>query len=142
MCWWYNLHSSLNLLQGDVTIQYRNESIVVGQVSNNRLVDIVRRFDRNEEGTDLQLQTIETADGRILWHRVNEIVPYLFKTQYYNNATFRTIMTEDFKNIYECWENNKYYLSHCYKLQSHLPVMQKSTDDEMSCNTTIGEQKR
>ena len=114
----------------------------MGQVHNDHFIDIVRRFDRNNGAEEVELQTIETADGRILWERVNEIDAYLFKTQAYNNATFRTIMTEDFKNIYECWENNKYYLSHCYKLQSHLPVMLKGSDEEMSCNTTIGEQKR
>ena len=78
----------------------------------------------------------------MLWRRVNEIDAYLFKTQAYNNATYRTIMTEDFENIYECWENNRYYLSHCYKLQPHLPVMLKGNEEEMSCNSTIGEQKR
>ena len=102
----------------------------------------MRRFDRVEEGKELQLQTIETADSRILWRRVNEIDAYLFNTQHYNNVTFRKIMTEDFKNIYECWETNRYYLSHCYKLQSHLPVMEKSTEDELSCDTTISEQER
>ena len=115
---------------------------MVGQVHNDRFIDIVRRFDRNDPEADVELQTIETADGKILWNRVNEIDAYLFKTQAYNHATYRTIMTEDFKNIYECWENNRYYFSHCYKLQPHLPVMLKGNEEEMSCNTTIGEQKR
>ena len=128
--------------QGNVTVRYRNDTLLIGQVHDNKFIDIVRRFDRNNLDAEVELQTIETADGKILWTRVNEIDAYLFKTQAYNNATYRTIMTEDFKNFYECWENNPYYLSHCYKLQSHLPVMLKGNEEEMSCNTTIGEQKR
>ena len=123
-------------------MRYRNDTLLIGQVHDNKFIDIVRRFDRNNLDAEVELQTIETADGKILWTRVNEIDAYLFKTQAYNNATYRTIMTEDFKNFYECWENNPYYLSHCYKLQSHLPVMLKGNEEEMSCNTTIGEQKR
>ena len=73
----------------------------MGQVHDNKFIDIVRRFDRNDPTAEVELQTIETADGIILWQRVNEIGAYLFKTQAYNNATYRTIMTEDFKNIYE-----------------------------------------
>ena len=125
-----------------MTVKYRNDTILVGQVHNDKFIDIVRRFDRNDPEAEVELQTIETADGKILWNRVNEIDAYLFKTQAYNHATYRTIMTEDFKNIYECWENNRYYFSHCYKLQPHLPVMLKGNEEEMSCNTTIGEQKR
>ena len=83
-----------------MTVKYVNDTILVGQVHNDHFIDIVRRFDRNKREEEVELQTIETADGRILWERVNEIDAYLFKTQAYNNATKRLIMTKDFVNIY------------------------------------------
>ena len=92
-----------------MTIQYQNDTIIIGQVHGGKFIDIVRRFDRSIDDKEAELQTIESADGGILWERPKEIDAHVFKTRSCDTCRFKTIMTEDFENIYDCWENNKWY---------------------------------